>query len=144
VFTYDGMVNNYCARYAGFEDRYVDPMEDSEENEGFPKARMNETKIQFQAAADAEVDDCPILAINALHQVHSPKHRPMCFKCQKMGKEKKRKHTCGKTCECRYRIPDRARPQTVVQEVESALKWYTWNGKTKDQPIVKFCPKRLK
>ena len=105
-----------------------------------PKARMYAKIIQFQRKRDADVDtDTPALCVNACYQHHASCHVRGCFKCNKV---KGGGHICGPQCECRYRLPDRARPNAKVRTLDDSVDWYEWNGTVQKQPLLEFLPKR--
>lgn len=83
----------------------------------------------------------PETSIRAACQSHNSYHTDSCFKCTKT-KDKKRKHVCGPTCECRYHRPDKKRKQTTIKTEYEGGDWYQWNGIKKTQPIVQVCVKR--
>jgi len=112
-----------------------------EEKSVLPKARMFARILQFQRKKDADVtDDTPVLCINAAYQHHSSCHVRGCFKCNKFGRG--RAHKCSPECECRFRLPDRARPNAQVRTCIESVTWYEWNGEKREQPLVEFLPKR--
>jgi hypothetical protein len=108
---------------------------------GLPKARMFAEIVDFQKNGQ-NVKDTPVALINATYQHHVSCHVNGCFRCQK-GKRRK-KHVCGPTCECRYRLPDRCRPTPAVKtEFDGKAKpWYAWDGSAFNQPIIQILPKR--
>ena len=105
-----------------------------------PKARMKATIIDYQKGNREEP---PKTCINAVYQHHVSCHVKGCFRCQKEG-NKKRKHVCGPNCECRFRLPDAARPHAEIFVNKENMDWYLWNGDCRKQPIAQVCPKRRK
>ena len=55
---------------------------------------------------------------------------------------KDKSHKCGPSCECRYRIPDRKRKRSTVRTEKEGVKWYSWRGEERIQPLAQVVPKR--
>jgi len=104
-----------------------------------PKERMLAKIVEYQKRRDADEAETPSNYINAVYQHHVSCHVRGCFKCNKQNKAT---HTCGPNCECRYRLPDRARRTPEVRTVMEGKSWFTWNGEERRQPLVEFLPKR--
>ena len=46
--------------------------------------------------------------------------------------------------ECRYRLPQRKKHQTIIQNVsDSTMNWYGWNGVSSKRHIKEVCIKRV-
>ena len=91
-----------------------------------PKARMLAKVLEFQKNGAQVPDAC----VNYACQHHLSCHVSNCFKCQKKG-SKRGGYSCGPTCECRHRLPDRKRPTAEIM-IESEGK-KTWNS------ILRLC-----
>ena len=105
------------------------------------KARLFAKCVEYQKGFDNS-DDVPRECINAAYQTHASNHHKNCFRCNKMSGQQKKKHVCGSQCECRYRLPDRARKSCVVNSVRDSSVWFQWTGEKKEQPLVHILPKR--
>jgi len=143
-WTYEELLDNYVRRSGNMDDPTStgcrDPEEDTD-GPSIPRARMLATIIEFQKETEVEVADTPALCINATYQHHLSCHVRGCFKCNKKSKSK---HTCGPLCECRFRLPDRARLTCLLKTTSDGQTWFEWNGDSRLQPIVEFLPKRGK
>ena len=105
------------------------------------KARLYAKCVEYQKKS-ATIDDEPTECINYAYQAHASNHHKNCFRCNKLTGRNKKQHSCGKLCECRYRLPDRSRQSSkVIVEAEGAP-WYEWNGNKKKQPVIQVAPKR--
>jgi Helitron helicase-like domain at N-terminus len=107
-------------------------------NSSIPKARCFAMAVEYQKSTEGAV--VPKAAINAAYQHHVSCHVPNCFKCQKKGK-KKRKHTCGPKCECRYHLPDCKRSRSEVYG-EDSMSWFLFDGTFTDHRVCHLIPKR--
>ena len=93
------------------------------------------------------INEAPKTCINAVYQHHLSCHVKGCFRCQKeRARSKKRKHVCGAKCECRFRLPDKARSHAdiFIDDGQESIDWFLWNGDSKKQPLAQVCPKRRK
>ena len=139
-WTYEQMVNALMRQgeeLNGPLPEHFDEEQKADALSQIPKARMQAHVLEFQK--DLGSDEGPDRVINALYQHHVSCHVRGCFKC---NKKNQRKHTCGPTCECRYKMPDRSRVYSTVETISDNTLWYTWDGDYKEQPLVQFCPKR--
>ena len=125
-WTHEDMVCTFL-KSKGVEDE-IDPsinVDDVKAKDRVPRARMLASIVEFQKSGTTE--NTPSSIINAACQCHLSCHiNKSCFKCQNPG-SKKRGHICGPKCECRFRLPDRARPTTTIDTTE-IVDWYSWNG----------------
>ena len=138
-YTYEDLVGLYCEKVSDISDKVTVSPAEPDVTIKIPKARMAAMCVEFQKKKGAKVQDTPTTAINAFYNSHASCHVNSCFKCQK---NKETGHACGPTCECRYRLPDRARKSAVVRVLDTSGKWYEWNGNEKLQPQVEVLPKR--
>ena len=104
-----------------------------------PKERMLGHIMAFQRNVGCSVDDIPVLCINTVYQQHASCHVKGCFKCSRVNKST---HTCGPTCECRFRLPDRPRKSASVRYIAESKTWFEWDGSSRQQPLVEILPKR--
>ena len=102
-----------------------------------PKARMLAKVLEFQKNGAEPPHAC----VNSVHQHHLSCHVSNCFKCQKKG-SKRGRHSCGPTCECRHRLPDRKRPTAEIMIENEGIPWCTWHGSSRQQPLAQIIPKR--
>ena len=142
VYTYEDLVGLFCERIGGIKDFVSVTHQEPDVPVSIPKCRMHALCVEFQKDKDATVKSTPTLAIHAAYNSHASCHVTGCFKCQK--KKNKKKHVCGATsdCECRFRMPDRARKQSFIRYVKEDNVWFQWNGVEKQQPIIEVLPKR--
>jgi hypothetical protein len=106
-----------------------------------PEDRLMSHIVKYQK--DTKVSEKPVSIINAMYNNHLSCHVPSCFKCQ--GVNKKRKHKCNPTCECRHHLPDKSRKHSSLNYVkDGGVRWFTWHGSEHIQPLVEFLPKRNK
>lgn len=149
TWTYESLVNDFLSKGCDVVDTVTAPNQVSGQVAGvaakgdkqIKKERLYGKVLEFQHPKTA-FEDAPIECINAAYQSHVSCHHKNCFRCTKLTGTKKRKHICGKKCECRYRLPDRKRKKTEVYIATEHATWFSWNGEEKTQPLVQFLPKR--
>ena len=137
-WTHEELMSDYlCWKYG-----FCKPVESKEEAKvkGKHRARMFAHVVQWQRKGKSQ-EECPRNMINAVYQHHLSCHTASCFKCNKRGKGKGG-HKCGPQCECRYRLPDRARPKARVKTESEGTPWFKWDGEQAKQPLVQILPKR--
>lgn len=142
-WTYEELVNALLSKGYDIKDK-VTPSQGSSSKrtkKEICKERLYAKIVQFQHP-NATNESEPTVCINAAYQSHVSCHHKNCFRCSKEKGKKKRKHVCGKNCECRYRLPDKRRKVSRLHVQKDDSPWFMWNGQEKKQPIVQFLPKR--
>ena len=144
-WTYEELVTDYIKQGVGIRDVVTILPTTAVLNEPVPKPRQIQRERLFAKIVEYQ-KPCnsvePTACINAAYQCHASCHHKNCFKCGKLRGERKRKHKCGKTCECRYRLPDKKRKLTAVKYEKEESTWYSWSGGKKSQPLLNFLPSR--
>ena len=147
-WTYEQLVNDYVRNIGCLNDPIPNTLSENEKakvDAVIPKARMQAKIVEFQKQLDCEVEETPSMIINANHQHHLSEHTCSCFACKNKKKQKMHKH--AEHCECRYRLPDLSRPDSVISAVHlkgKEHKWYEISGEEVNQPIVELLAKRGK
>jgi len=140
-WTYEQLVDGYCRNCGEYEETDGAVATDVTGAAIIPRARMIRRIIDFQKEDDVDIKDTPKTCINAVYNQHASNHlKNTCFRCQKTGKSS---HTHGPKCECRMRLPDRARVRGAqVRTIDESKPWFEWNGSVRDQPLVELLAKR--
>jgi len=141
-WTYEMFVESIARRATDCEG--MDDIINSDTGESvIPLSRLKARILEFQKQEDVDPEeDTPTMCINVTYNHHTSKHiKRTCFKCAKKSKSQ---HTCGPSCECRFRLPDIPRSRATVKDLSEGegVKWYTWDGSEKKQPLVAILPKR--
>lgn len=147
TWTYEELLNDYVRHTEDLTDKMPDSLSSEDrqkKNAELPIARMKARIIEFQKFVDAPIQETPVTCINASTNHHDSKHVNSCFRC---GKPKKKGHVHNQECECRFRKPDLARPDTLISNTQlkgGVHKWFTFRGEEINQPLVEFLVKRKK
>ena len=110
TWTYEDMVNQYVRQFGSLDKTFHDVTTRKSESDValsiIPRSRLLADVIDYQKKVGSQGDERTSMCINAVYNHHFSFHTKGCFKC---NKKDKKSHTCGPTCECRMRYPDRAR-----------------------------------
>ena len=98
--------------------------------------RLKAMAIEFQK--NNLQTEIPKYVIDFGYNIHH--HTTSCFNLNK-GNKKNVIH--GIQNDCRYRIPQRQKSETIIQNVtQEPLAWYNWNGEFQERHIMEICLKR--
>lgn len=135
TWTYEELLADFLMKGKNIHEAGVLPSEiDSKE---IPLARLKAMIVEYQASRNRNI--LPEVVVNATYQHHKSCHVRGCFACSG-----KRKHVCGPSCECRFRLPDCKRKKTknVRQISETTQNWFAWTGENKPRHLIELLPTR--
>ena len=141
-WTYEEMLVLLMEKGEKLYDRVTIPTDKSIGTFELPKVRKSRllaTCVEYQKPNSTV---CPTAAINCAYQSHASNHHKNCFRCNKLSKDRKKKHKCGEACECQYRLPDLPRHKSTVRTINQGVGWFSWTGVSKKQPLLQIHPKR--
>ena len=102
--------------------------------------RLKAMCVEYQADQNMLTIDGVI--VEAAYNFHSHV-KSSCFKKSGSGRRNKCKRAAQRMTECRYRLPQRKKRNTVFQETTSEpCKWYDWKGNVFGRHVKEVCVRR--